>query len=50
MRRNGLLATALLCLGQAAFADNAILVLDASGSMWAQIEGKTKIEIARSDA
>lgn len=48
MRRNGLLATALLCLGQAAFADNAILVLDASGSMWAQIEGKTKIEIARS--
>ena len=25
----------------------AIIVLDASGSMWAQIEGKTKIEIAR---
>lgn len=32
----------------AAFAnDKAIIVLDASGSMWGQIDGKTKIEIAR---
>lgn len=28
-------------------ADQSIIVLDASGSMWGQIEGKTKIEIAR---
>lgn len=28
-------------------ADDAILVLDASGSMWGQIDGKTKVEIAR---
>ena len=28
--------------------DDAILVLDASGSMWGQIDGKTKVEIARS--
>lgn len=27
--------------------DRAIIVLDASGSMWGQIEGRTKIEIAR---
>ena len=27
--------------------DNAIIVFDASGSMWGQISGKTKIEIAR---
>jgi|GEM_PF-4220497 len=26
--------------------ENAILVLDASGSMWGQLNGKTKIEIA----
>ena len=29
-------------------ADDAILVLDASGSMWGKIENKTKVEIARS--
>ncbi len=28
-------------------ADNTMLVLDGSGSMWGQIQGKTKIEIAR---
>src|SRR5689334_18088360 len=28
-------------------ADRAIIVLDASGSMWAQIDGKSRIEIAR---
>ena len=27
--------------------DKAVIVLDASGSMWGQIDGKTKIEIAR---
>jgi Ca-activated chloride channel homolog len=31
----------------AAAADKSIIVFDASGSMWAQIEGKTRIEIAR---
>ncbi|MDP3897545.1 MAG: VWA domain-containing protein, partial [Mesorhizobium sp.] len=28
-------------------ADRSIIVLDASGSMWAQIDGKSRIEIAR---
>jgi len=30
-----------------AYADRAIIVMDGSGSMWGQIDGKTKIEIAR---
>ena len=42
------IAVALFCISQSAAAENAMLVLDASGSMWAQIDGKTKIEIARS--
>jgi Ca-activated chloride channel family protein len=33
--------------GQAFAVERAIIVLDASGSMWGQIDGKTKIEIAR---
>ena len=36
--------------GTAAFgqaADRAIIVLDASGSMWGQIDGKPKVDIAR---
>ena len=37
----------LLISGSAAAAERAMIVLDASGSMWGQIEGKTKIEIAR---
>jgi Ca-activated chloride channel family protein len=37
----------LLGVGGAAVADDAILVLDASGSMWGQIEGTSKVEIAR---
>lgn len=38
----------LLASGAAAFAaDRAIIVLDASGSMWGQIDGKPKLEIAR---
>lgn len=36
-----------LCLTSPAFADKAIMVLDASGSMNAQINGETKIKIAR---
>ncbi len=39
---------ASLMLAVSAYAgENAMLVLDASGSMWGQIDGKTKIEIAR---
>jgi Ca-activated chloride channel family protein len=34
-------------LASHAAADEAILVLDASGSMWGQVEGRTKVEIAR---
>lgn len=33
--------------GAALAADKAIIVLDASGSMWAQIDGKPKLQIAR---
>ena len=48
MLRTTLLAAAL-SLPVAALADDQVmLVLDASGSMWGQIEGVTKIEIARS--
>jgi len=39
---------ALLCFAGAAQAgEQAIIVLDASGSMWGQIDGKPKLEIAR---
>lgn len=38
---------ALLTLSAAARAENAVLVLDASGSMWGQLEHRSKIEIAR---
>ena len=38
---------AALCYSAPAFADKAILVLDASGSMNAHISGKSKMEIAR---
>lgn len=41
------LAAALLLAFPALAADRAIIVLDASGSMWAQIDGKSRIEIAR---
>lgn len=41
------LLASLLFASTAASAENVVLVLDASGSMWGQIEGKTKIEIAR---
>lgn len=39
--------TALLFAAPALAADRAIVVLDASGSMWGQIDGKPKLEIAR---
>ncbi|RLP22946.1 VWA domain-containing protein [Mesorhizobium sp. YM1C-6-2] len=45
----GVLA-ALLAASTTAFAqaaDRAIIVLDASGSMWGQVDGKPKVEIAR---
>jgi len=42
------MGVALGLLGGAASAnENVIMVLDGSGSMWGQIDGKTKIEIAR---
>ena len=42
----GLMAALLLAFPALA-ADRAIIILDASGSMWAQIDGKSRIEIAR---
>ncbi|MBB6356375.1 VWA domain-containing protein [Aminobacter aganoensis] len=44
-----ILASALVLGGamSAQAADRAIIVLDASGSMWGQIDGKPKLEIAR---
>lgn len=41
------LAAALFCVTPVLAAGKTIIVLDASGSMWGQIDGKTKIEIAR---
>jgi Ca-activated chloride channel homolog len=46
--RGMLAATLLFCMSAyAAAADRAIIVLDASGSMWGQIDGTPKLEIAR---
>ena len=42
-----ILFSVLLTAGSAFGADRAIIVMDASGSMWGRIGGKTKIEIAR---
>jgi len=43
-----MLALSLAASSTAAIAgDNVMLVLDASGSMWGQIEGRSKVEIAR---
>lgn len=48
MLRLAALLLALIGLSLPALASSrAIVILDASGSMWAQIEGKTRIEIAR---
>ena len=42
-----LLLLSLLATGPAVAAENVAIVLDASGSMWGQIDGRSKIEIAR---
>lgn len=47
MLRTALLTTALSLSLSAAAEERVVLVLDASGSMWGQVEGRTKIEIAR---
>lgn len=47
MRKFIIAAGAVLGLGQIAAAQDAMLVLDASGSMWGEIEGRHKILIAR---
>lgn len=41
------LASALILSGLAQAADRTIIVLDGSGSMWGQIEGRPKLQIAR---
>ena len=41
------MAMVLALTSAAVAADKAIIVLDASGSMWGQIDGKPKLEIAR---
>lgn len=43
----GLAASPLAAAGPAADPGQTMIVLDASGSMWGQIEGKPKLEIAR---
>jgi Ca-activated chloride channel family protein len=49
MRKGWWLAFGLMAmLTGVAHADDAILVLDGSGSMWGKVDGKTKAEIARS--
>ncbi|TJW00983.1 MAG: VWA domain-containing protein [Mesorhizobium sp.] len=50
MRLARSVATAILLLSTTTFgfaANKVIIILDASGSMWAQIDGKPKLEIAR---
>lgn len=43
-----LVSVALICVGSIAAADGkSIIVLDGSGSMWGQIDGRPKLEIAR---
>lgn len=47
MLRSALIAAALSLSFTAAAEERVVLVLDASGSMWGQIEGRSKVEIAR---
>jgi Ca-activated chloride channel homolog len=47
MRVIALIALSALLASPAIAGENMMLVLDASGSMWGQINGKTKVEIAR---
>jgi hypothetical protein len=42
-----LVVAGVLCAAAQAQAPNVLFVLDGSGSMWGQVEGKAKIEIAR---
>lgn len=44
---SGLLAFSMVCSVPAIAADKAIIVFDGSGSMWGQIDGRPKLEIAR---
>lgn len=46
--RTGWIVCCVVLLTAPARADDAILVLDASGSMWGKVQDKTKVEIARS--
>jgi Ca-activated chloride channel homolog len=48
MRKGCLVFGVMAMLMGIAHADDPILVLDGSGSMWGQVDGKTKAEIARS--
>lgn len=50
MRRTPLLCSLLFLAAPALADENVMLVLDASGSMWGQIAGRSKIEIAREAA
>lgn len=47
LRRTALAAALLALAGPAFAAEQVMIVLDASGSMWGQINGKPKLEIAR---
>lgn len=47
MHRSRLLLLSLLATTPVVAAENVAIVLDASGSMWGQIDGRSKIEIAR---
>jgi Ca-activated chloride channel homolog len=47
MRAIATIALSALLASSAFAGENMMLVLDASGSMWGQINGKTKVEIAR---
>lgn len=44
---SGLIALSMTLAVPAGAKENVMLVLDASGSMWGQIDGRTKVEIAR---
>lgn len=47
MRRSLFTAMIAMCCGPVLANGEAFLVLDASGSMWQRLEGRTKVEIAR---
>ncbi|MGY6553052.1 MAG: vWA domain-containing protein [Wenzhouxiangella sp.] len=45
--KSAILLSLVLAISPVLARENVILVLDASGSMWGQIEGRSKVEIAR---